>query len=259
MILILGLCCGSFVNMLLYRTAVRYGLKKKIKTIDDKYSFCDFCGRPLNWYENIPAVSWIVQRGKTRCCKRRLPVSYPLIEIGLGMIFLLYLLIQGGNNLENIYANPGVIAVDLCFLTMLWFSTMFDFKYMILPDFATVVLFVLSVIRIILTGGSLFSNGLMGLAAVTFIGGLHLATKGKGMGMGDVKFSMIMGLVLGWPNVLVAFYVAFISGAIVSVLMLLTGKAKMKSAVPFGPYLILGTLVAWWWGMGLWKWVWAIG
>jgi len=68
------------------------------------------------------------------------------------------------------------------------------------------------------------------------------------MGFGDVKLAIFMGLLLGWPKVMVAFYVAFIVGAGVSVLLMMLKKVKLRSAIPFGPFLILGTVLAWWWG-----------
>ena len=91
---------------------------------------------------------------------------------------------------------------------------------------------------------SLFSA----LGAFGFLLLLHLITKGKGMGMGDVKYALFMGLWLGFPKIIVAFYVAFVVGALFGIGSMLRGKMSRKSVMPFGPFLILGTIVAWWWG-----------
>ena len=90
-IFVLGLCAGSFVNMLVYRTVIGYKLEiNKIHKVKSSRSFCDFCGRQLGWYENIPVLSWLVLRGKTNYCQQKLPLLYPVVEIGTGIMFLVF-------------------------------------------------------------------------------------------------------------------------------------------------------------------------
>jgi len=86
------------------------------------------------------------------------------------------------------------------------------------------------------------------MGASAFLGFLYLITKGKGMGLGDVKLAIFMGLWLGWPKVLVAFYIAFMVGAVVGVILMAKKKLKRKSLIAFGPFLILGTIIASFWG-----------
>ncbi|MFA6518678.1 MAG: A24 family peptidase [Candidatus Shapirobacteria bacterium] len=119
------------------------------------------------------------------------------------------------------------------------FATIIDLKYMILPDGATVALIILALMM-----GFSVDKLLAGAGGVAFLGGLHLITKGKGMGLGDVKLALFMGLLLGGRGLIIAFYVAFIAGAIVGVVMLAFNKKKLKSPIPFGPFLFLGVLVA---------------
>jgi prepilin signal peptidase PulO-like enzyme (type II secretory pathway) len=220
----MGLCVGSFLNMLGYRTAVGYGLRKKtdtpVRPYNKERSFCDFCGRQLNWYENIPIISWLILRGKTKCCHKKLPLEYPLVELAVAIIFSLN------------YHSPVMVVV----LSLLVFSLVFDLKYMILPDFSTYILIGLSLIY--------WQNWASGLGAVAFLLALHLGTKGRGMGLGDVKLALFMGLFLGFPQITVAFYVAFIVGAIVGIGLMVLKKAGRKTMIPFGPFLILGTVVA---------------
>lgn len=222
MLFVLGTCVGSFINMLVYRTAVRYGLTKN-KITNKNRSFCDYCGRQLKWYENIPVISWVVQKGKTRCCGKNLPKEYPLVEMIMGIIFVMV-----------------GLRMELLIATLLAFSLIFDLKYMILPDFSTYILIVLAII----IGHNWFS----GLGAGLFLLILYLVTKGKGMGFGDVKLALFMGLFLGYPNIIVAFYLAFIIGAVVGVTLLVTKTIKRKQPIPFGPFLILGTTIAYYWG-----------
>ena len=92
-VFILGLCFGSFVNMLVYRTAEKYKLKSppspRLRKCE-KRSFCDYCGRQLNWYENVPVFSCLILKGKTKCCHKKLPLFYPITELALGFLFLIY-------------------------------------------------------------------------------------------------------------------------------------------------------------------------
>jgi leader peptidase (prepilin peptidase)/N-methyltransferase len=252
MFFIMGLCVGSFVNMLTYRTAVRYGLIKpitkkqgtnnnqlpNINKPNKNRSFCDYCGRQLRWYENVPVVSWIVQKGKTRCCKKKLPIEYPLIETGTAILFGITYYV-----LSSTYKTELEIGLGLVVVTMLVFETVFDGKYMILPDFATYILIGISLLQ--------WQNWRSGLGAFIFLLILHVVTKGKGMGIGDVKLAIFMGLFLGWPGILMAFYIAFISGAIVGVGLILTKKLKRTSQIPFGPFLIGGTMLAYLYGGNL--------
>jgi len=131
------------------------------------------------------------------------------------------------------------------------FSAVFDLKYMILPDFSTVILIILAVIFLFVETpcvASLQDNILSALVASGFLLILNLITKGNGMGMGDVKLAVFMGLFLGYPKTIIAFYVAFIVGAIWGLILMIFKKATKKSQVPFGPFMILGFFVAWWFG-----------
>jgi prepilin signal peptidase PulO-like enzyme (type II secretory pathway) len=244
MIFVLGLCFGSFVNMLVYRVADRYKLeKRKIKVKDKNRSFCDYCGRQLKWSENVPIFSWLIQKGKTRCCQKKLPVLYPIVELLMGILFVTY-------ELRFVVYESNLISwiLGLIIIVALVFSAVFDLKYMILPDGATIALVILTLIIFFLNKSGLQNAIMAALVSTGFLLVLNLITKGKGMGVGDVKLAFFMGLFLGYPKVVVAFYVAFIVGALISLVLLILGKIKKKTQIPFGPFLILGILVAWWWG-----------
>jgi prepilin signal peptidase PulO-like enzyme (type II secretory pathway) len=243
MIFVLGLCFGSFVNMLVYRVADKYKLeKRKIEVKDKNRSFCDYCGRQLSWYENIPIISWLIQFGKTRCCRKKLPVLYPIVELLMGLLFVVY-------ELKFAIYNSNLILwiLGLVILVVLIFSAVFDLKYMILPDIATVILIIMALIIFFLNGFE-WKNIIAAVIASGFLWVLHLITKGRGMGMGDVKLAFFMGLFLGYPKIIVAMYGAFIIGALVGLVLLITKKIKKKTQIPFGPFLILGTLIAWFLG-----------
>lgn len=244
-VFILGLCFGSFVNMLVYRTAVRYCLGRVTpRPYDKNRSFCDYCGRQLKWYENIPVFSWLFLKGKTKCCHKKLPLSYPVVELLMGFLFLIFYFVGA------IHESPLQIGLGFLIIVFLVFSAVFDLKYMILPDFSTVILIGCAIIFIFV--GVIHESPLRfilsALVASGFLLVLNLITKGNGMGMGDVKLAVFMGLFLGYPKTVVAFYVAFIVGAIYGLILMIFKKANKKTQIPFGPFLILGVFVAWWFG-----------
>lgn len=254
LVFLVGLCFGSFINMLIYRKSVNYGLNKNKRTkkiLNSKKSFCDYCGKELKWYENIPVFSWFIQKGKTRCCNKKLSKSYPFVELLTASLFLV--LDQKYSLVSALIENFGWITwvriiFAVLFITLLVFSFVFDYKYLILPDFSTMILIIISFFGVIFDESNILPYLLSALGASAFLLMLNLITKNKGMGMGDVKFAIFMGLFLGFPNIVVAFYVAFVLGAIVGLLLMLFKKAKKKSQIAFGPFLIIGLFVAWWWG-----------
>jgi prepilin signal peptidase PulO-like enzyme (type II secretory pathway) len=243
-IFVLGLCFGSFINMLIYRTAVQYKLKKiKFPISNDKKarSFCDYCGKQLKLYENIPVFSWLFLKGKTKCCHKKLSISYPVVEIIMGILFVINFQFLISNDKLNWFS----ILLSLLIIVFLVFSAVFDWKYMILPDFSTIILIIIVFFGVIFDEKNIISYLLSALISAGFLLILNLITKGNGMGMGDVKLAIFMGLFLGYPNIIVAFYVAFILGAIYGIGLIIFKKANKKSQVPFGPFLILGTLISW--------------
>jgi prepilin signal peptidase PulO-like enzyme (type II secretory pathway) len=245
---ILGLCFGSFVNMLIYRTASKYKILKikradtSVRPYNESRSYCDYCGKQLSWYENVPVFSWLFLKGKTKCCSKKLPLSYPIVELSMGILFLISVFI-GRPQESSLQFGLGLLIIVL-----LVFSAVFDWKYMILPDFSTIILIIISFLNLLINKENIIIYLLSALISAGFLWFLNLITKGKGMGMGDVKLALFMGLFLGYPKIIVAFYGAFITGAIYGISLMFFKKAGKKSQIAFGPFLILGTLMSWWWG-----------
>jgi prepilin signal peptidase PulO-like enzyme (type II secretory pathway) len=252
LIFVFGLCMGSFINMMVYRVAVKYGLEKENKKIRNKTrSYCDFCGRQLKWYENIPVLSWLFQKGKSRCCRKKLPALYPIVEVLTGVLLVFFNYKYGIiSNLLYSFELIGLmrLGISLILITLLVFSAAFDLKYMILPDFSTVILIIMAFLGVVFDEPNVVPYLLSGLGAMAFLYLLYLITKKKGMGFGDVKLALFMGLFLGWPKIIVAFYSAFVLGALYGIMGMMLKKVNKKSKVPFGPFLIIGFFLAWWWG-----------
>ncbi len=210
---------------------------------NNERSYCDYCGKQLSWKNNIPVFSWIFQGGKTSCCHNKLPVSYPLIELGSGFLFFYYFVFFYG----KVDIRLWVVGIPILLLMM--FSSWFDYLYLILPDFTSYALVLLAGISLIWRMDRIEAL----ISGAISCGFIYLLTRvrihGKeAMGDGDVPLATFLGLWLGFPGTVIAFYVAFIVGAIVGVILMLLGNKDGDDHIPFGPFLILGTLVAWWWG-----------
>jgi len=120
-----------------------------------------------------------------------------------------------------------------------------DFEHQIIPDELSFLIIFLGVINLIFISPQFFYvNILSGLCAALFLLLTHLITKGKGMGLGDVKLVLAVGLILGWPGTLVWMYAAFLIGAVTGLILILVGKAKFRVPIAFGPFLALAFLVA---------------
>ena len=252
MIFVLGLCLGSFVNMLVYRTAVKYKLKNppspRLRKGENR-SFCDYCGKQLHWYENIPVISWVIQKGKSKCCHKKLSKLYPIVELITGGLMILVF------NKFNLLSGSFSLSIEIMQLVwlvmvvvLLVFLTVFDLKYLILPDFAVIILIVISFLGVVFDEPNIIPYLISAIVGSGFLLILYLITKKRGIGFGDVKLAVFMGLFLGWPKIILAMYVAFIVGAIVGIIGIFLKKMNKKSQIAFGPFLILGTVVAWIWG-----------
>lgn len=227
---ILGCSIGSFLNVLIDRLPVGQDVTRS-------RSHCDYCKHTLFWYELIPVVSWIVQAGKSRCCHKKLSLQYPLIELttGLGFVFL--------------YQN----SIIHYFTSLLLFSSLLvlfvtDLKYEILPNALLGAAGLGAFVRMSLMVSSytqaLFLYVLPAGIAALFFFLLWFFSKGRAMGDGDIPLAFIVGLTTGYPLIIIAFYAAFLTGALVGVILILGRYKTMKSHIPFGPFLIFGAVVA---------------
>ena len=213
-----GLVMGSFIG------AVSYRIPRNLKFIKGR-SFCDSCKKSLKWFNNIPLLSFLVLGGRSSCCGKRISFRYPLIEIAafMGVVFT-YLL------------TSNLIFVFL-FLVLLTIFVI-DVESQIIPDNLSILVFL---------SGILYSFSFEHLFAGFFLSFLilliFLLTKGKGMGLGDVKLTLGLGVWLGFSKGFLFLLLSFLVGGIFASILLLTKKAKMKTKIAFGPFLIIGFLI----------------
>lgn len=248
-IFFLGAAIGSFLNVLVSRTV----------SGDDWIkgrSRCDHCQETLEWYDMIPLFSFVAYRGKSRCCHKRISYQHPMVELMTGLLFLWWALM--GSFFFHLLSHPLLYIQPLFWLFMgLVLLTIFimDLFYGLIPVSAVIVGSVGVVLyRFYLATSGVYKwsdFGLMLLSAVLayvifFL--IRRATHNRGMGEGDVILSVLLGLVTGWPRVVPALWLSFVVGAIVGVLLMLVKKKKMKQILPFGPFMIVGILLALVWG-----------
>lgn len=255
-IFIFGLCIGSFLNVLIYRLPEDLSLSGR--------SYCPKCKKKISWYDNIPLLSFILLKGKCRQCQSPISVQYPLVEFLTGVIFIISVLL-----LTNIGQDLGFKIYDLRFWTTLLYSfwivsvflTIFiiDLKHQIIPDQLLYASLPVVLFYLFLNLKSLFINHLpSAIISFVFFYFLHKITKGRGMGFGDVKLVFLIGLILGFPKTIIALYIAFLTGALVGVILILIGKKRFKEAVPFGPFLAAGTIISFFWGNEISQWMTAL-
>jgi len=235
----LGLVIGSFLNVVIARLPQR-------RSLWAPRSSCPECGHQIAWYDNVPLLSFAALRGRCRACAARIPWRYPLVEATTAALFLVAWLVFGGD-----LAGFGVAAI---FLAALVAITVIDLRHQIIPDAITLPGIVIGVAASVAAARIAWLDSVVGV----LLGGgvfvvIILVSRG-GMGGGDLKLGAMLGAFLGWPALLVALFVAVMLGGISAVGLLLSGRLARKDAIPFGPFLALGGVVALFWGREIIAW-----
>lgn len=228
-IFLFGLAVGSFLNCLIYRLETGQSFLQG-------RSLCPHCKHQLAFWDLIPVFSFLFLKGKCRYCQKTISCQYPLVEIATGILFVLFFAIR----LPLIDIRETGLLIIIPFLIIIF---IYDLKHYIIPD--KVIYPAIGIALIFALIHSLKLDLLLSaLAAAVFFAAILLISRGKWMGAGDIKLAFLMGLVLGWPNILVALFLAFLTGAIIGVALIVFGRKTLKSEVPFGPFLVAGTFLA---------------
>jgi prepilin signal peptidase PulO-like enzyme (type II secretory pathway) len=225
-LLVLGLVTGSFLGALTYR------LPRRI-SINEGRSKCPECNHQISWFDNIPVLSFLILHGKCRNCKVKISPRYPLIESVTAVTFV----IIGFNPLSLIFALI-LIAVFVI-----------DLEHQIIPDELTFFgLLFLTLNLLLFNQELLFVNLLAGLISANILLFLNLITNGRGMGLGDVKLAILIGAIVGLNMFLVWIFFSFIAGSIVGIILIALKKANLKQKIAFGPFLIIGLVLSFYFG-----------
>ncbi len=254
-IFVLGLIFGSFLNAYEYRLETNKKLKGR--------SFCPHCKTKIDWHDNIPLISFIILAGKCRHCKKRISFQYPIIELLTGIAFIL-----AGyqtsfiSTAKNYLINCGNFPSREFFLFLLLATIYFYLILIAVYDAKTkYVLSAHTYITTIIAGlyslanytGAFTINDITNyfypflLAAIIpalLFWSLSKISKEKAMGAGDAEIALIIGFLLGPTLTIVSYYFAFIIGAGFGLIAIFAKKAKLKSEIPLGPFLIGGVFFA---------------
>lgn len=260
-IFLFGLAVGSFLNCVIYRLEVE-------KSFLRGRSYCPHCKHILVWQDLIPLLSFLILKGRCRHCRQKISWQYPLVELGTGILFLLIFIkfLTSGFQIPNFL----YYLIVFCLLIIIF---VFDFKHYIIPNRIIYPAIVIALIfNLFAFGEEIFSKAehfqfltsnqflnfkysvLSAFFAAIFFLLIILISKGKWMGWGDVNLVFFMGLFLSYPNILVALFLSFFTGAIIGTGLIILGKKQLKSEIPFGPFLITGTFFAFLWGQQIINW-----
>jgi leader peptidase (prepilin peptidase)/N-methyltransferase len=243
---LIGLVVGSFLNVVIAR--VPEGL-----SVVHPPSRCPRCGHQITARENIPVLSWLLLKRRCSGCHEPISARYPLVELLTAVVFVLLTLRFGVSWELPAYLYLGAVGTALAFIDL-------DTKR--LPDRLTLPSYAVALVLLALPAwqenawDSLLRAVLGGLA----LGALYFVlwfVYPSGMGFGDVKFSGVLGMYLGWiswATVALGGFLGFLLGGIGGIVLLVSGRATRKTGVPFGPYMILGALLAILWGQAVIDW-----
>ena len=266
LLFVFGLIFGSFLNVVSFRYSEEKNLFGAAHL--GGRSHCQHCYQQLAWYELVPVFSFLLQKGKCWACYKKLSWQYLLVELATGFIFVLPLYLYDFRSPESLL--PAILW-PVAFLVFLLVWTI-DFRLFIIPDELN---FLLVTLGLILTDfqnsperfgpfagsflgsyaalfglrGNIWVNHLLAaLLAASLVGLVIFFTKGKGMGLGDLNLLAALGFLYGWPDVLLIFILAVLIGSAVSLVLVFQSKKNLQSAVPFGPFLIIGSLLVFFYG-----------
>jgi leader peptidase (prepilin peptidase)/N-methyltransferase len=235
---IFGLILGSFLNVCIYRIP----LKKSIVTPP---SGCPGCGERIRFYDNIPIISYIILMGRCRHCSKPISIRYPLIELLTGLLSLSVFI--------HFYPDYGQYMVFLIFVSALIVISFIDLSHQIIPDIISIPGIIAGVIVTIIFSlvskyqitwydsliGAIGGGGILYLVAF----GFEKLTGKEGMGGGDVKLLTMIGAWMGWRAIPLILLASSLTGSIIGALALLLAGKGLRARIPFGPFLVMGTLV----------------
>lgn len=259
---IFGLVVGSFLSVVIYRETKEEKDENKmwLPSWAVGRSKCDHCEKKIEWYDNIPLLSFIWLGGKCRYCKKKININYPLFELFVAVEFIwIYWLLQRFSffaQMEGLF-SLGVLVYWLFIFSISMALIMIDIKRQILPDSLIISGILVSGMRLFFTQRWEFLLSALGLLvfylAIYYLS--FLVFRREGLGFGDVKLSLFVALVLGWWQwVIVATIIAFLTGSIVSVILILMRKKNFHSSLAFGPFMLIGMMIAKIGGEFLWGW-----
>ena len=261
LIAVLGACVGSFLNVVAWRLP-------REESVVTPGSHCPHCGTPLRWFENLPLLSWMLQRGRCRHCHGPIALRYPAVELlSAGLWVAVLLAVQAGSTTALGAAVPAWLLLGAGWLLVSWLLplTLIDLDHLWLPESLCRWGVLLGLLMTAIAGfsqGEASGRALLlehlvaaaaGLLALEGLSALAQRAMGKpALGLGDAKLTALLGAWLGLAGVGLAVVLAIAAGALFGVLGLASGRLKRGQPFPFGPFLAAGGVAVWLGGNGWW-------
>ncbi|MDV2581860.1 prepilin peptidase [Alkalibacillus haloalkaliphilus] len=237
-IFILGLVLGSFYNVVGLRVADK-------QSIVTPRSHCPACSKTLKWYELLPVLSFIIQKGQCRHCGNKVSPIYPFFELLTGLLFV-FSFYKIGLQLE--------LFIAWLLVSLLIIITVSDLYKQIIPDYI-LLFFLVSIIlmRIWIPTDPWYDAYLAAIIGFVLLLVIAIVSKG-GMGGGDIKLFGVLGLFLGVQGTLMTLFLSSLIGAVVGVILMMFGKVKRGVPIPFGPFIAISALIAYFYSKELIDW-----
>ena len=227
LIVLLGLVIGSFLNVVIFRIPLN-------KSISKPSSFCPVCGRKIRFYDNIPVISFLFLKGRCRDCKTRISSRYPLVEALTAALFALSYYFNG---------LSLVLLLSVILISALIIVSFTDIEHGIIPNVIVLPFAVIGlIINIILAPLRWWIILAFAFGAFLFMFIISLVYP-KGMGMGDVKLSLMAGSFLV-EKIIPGLFIGFLAGSLYGIVMIIIKKKKFKQTIPFGPFISIGCVIA---------------
>lgn len=255
-IFLFGLIIGSFLNCFIWRLHTGESMMGR--------SYCPNCRKQIAWHDNIPVLSFLVLRGKCRGCKQAISWQYPAVELVTAILFAAAFIIESGiMNYESwffldiiIHNSRFMLHVlrDWLVIAVMIIIFIYDLRWYLILDKITIpAIFAFFALNIFLgiNWQNLLISGIIG-------GGFFflqlVISKGKWIGGGDVRMGVLMGVILGWPQILLALFSAYIIGSMFGLSLIAFKRKKMDSQIPFGTFLAIATIISLFWGEPILNW-----
>lgn len=251
-VVMFGLIIGSFLNYIIYRLSIEnYSFMKNVVGQKSR-SYCPKCGHRLRWQDLFPVASFLFLFGKCRYCHKNISMQYPLVELATALLFFFIVYVTW-----TLHSFPITYLLFLFYIVSVFIILfVYDFQHYIIPDKILLPTIVITfVYQLIFNPLFLLSNSLWaGLSIGLFFTLLFLVSKGTWIGFGDCKLAILLGILLGFPNIFIGMFLSFMLGAIVGMGAILFEKKGLKSEIPFAPFLITGTFIAMFFGTNILQW-----
>jgi leader peptidase (prepilin peptidase)/N-methyltransferase len=232
LVFVLGLIVGSFSNVCIYRVP-------RNESVIYPASHCPKCRTKIKPVDNIPLLSYILLKGRCRNCGSKISIQYPVVEFLTGLIYLIIYLIYGLSIQSLVYIILSSALIIIAFI---------DLKEQIIPDIISlpgiviglILSFIVPYISFINSAlGALFGGGV--ILIIAWVG--SIVFKKEAMGGGDVKLTAMIGAFLGWRYTIISLFLGFFLGALTGIVLIMTKIKKREDAIPFGPFIALGSII----------------